>query len=217
MEIDLHTHTHPASSCSAIFHDEYLAFCRTHDVEAIALTNHGSVADNLELEAALAAEGVVLLHGVEVSTLLGDLVIYSPDLDYLARFRDVQEPPRAADVPTHAAVVWVHPAAGGGRSGAAYYPGLEQLVAPLIHAVEVFNGNWLGARYVEVAERIADRLGLPATGGSDAHRPDRLTVCTTEVDGEVAGTTDLVAAIRSGAVRPRRNDGVRRRRFGRLL
>ena len=110
---------------------------------------------------------MLLVHGVEISTLFGDFVIFSPDLDYLATFRDVQEAPRAGELPDDAAVVWVHPAAGGGRSGSAYYPGLERLVAEIIDAVEVYNGSWLGDRYVKARRehRRAARRG--------AHRRQR--------------------------------------------
>ena len=145
MNVDLHTHTYPASDCSHISFREYVAWCVTHGVEAVALTNHGDVADNRELEPALAAEGVLLVHGVEISTLFGDFV------DLLAGPRlpgHVRAPCRTSrargEVPDDAAVVWVHPAAGGGRSGSAYYPGLERMVAGVVDAVEVYNGSWLG-------------------------------------------------------------------------
>ena len=79
----------------------------------------------------------MLVHGVEISTLCGDFLVYSPDLDYLAGFKDVQAVPPAATIADHAAVVWAHPGAGGGRSGSIYYPGLAEQVAMLIDAVEV--------------------------------------------------------------------------------
>ena len=94
----------------------------------------------MRLGPALAAEGVLLIHGVEISTLFGDFVVFSPDLDYLETLRDVQDAPRPGSVPEDAAVVWVHPGAGGGRSGSAYYPGLERMVAGVVDAVEVYNG-----------------------------------------------------------------------------
>ena len=63
--------------------------------------------------------------------------------------------------------MWVHPAAGGGRSGSAYYPGLERMVAGVVDAVEVYNGNWLAERYVAGAEVVA-ALKL---GRTIPHRP----------------------------------------------
>jgi predicted metal-dependent phosphoesterase TrpH len=214
VRIDLHTHTYPASSCSVITHSDYIERCRREGVEAIALTNHGDVGDNRELEGPLREAGVLLVHGVEISTMFGDFVIFSPELDFLSWFRDVQDMPRPDDLPEHAAVVWVHPAAGGGRSGAAYYPSLERVVAPVVDAVELYNGAWLGRRYIDEARRIADELGLPTTGGSDAHRAEDIMACYTEIPGTVRSTADVVAALKHGLVTPARREIRRKRRFG---
>lgn len=214
MRIDLHTHTYPASSCSAITFGDYIERCRDEGVEAIALTNHGDVDDNRKLEGLLRDAGVLLVHGVEISTMFGDFVIFSPELDFLARFRDVQDLPRPRDIPPHAAVVWVHPAAGGGRSGAAYYPSLEHVVAPVIDAVELYNGNWLARRFVDEARRIADELGLPTTGGSDAHRAEDIMACYTELPGTVSSTADVVTALKRGLVTAGHREISKKRRFG---
>jgi predicted metal-dependent phosphoesterase TrpH len=205
MRIDLHTHTMPASVCSEMDHEEYIERCLILGLEAVALTNHGDIGDNLILAQPLAKRGILLLHGVEISTLFGDFLVYSPDLDYLATLKPVQDPLRRPQIPTHAAVVWAHPAAGGGMSRSTYYPGMEQAVAPHIDAVEVLNGNWLEARYVDEAARIAIQLGLPGTGGSDAHRTAAIMSCATEVgtgDAPLRSTADLVAAIKRGSVSP---------------
>ena len=214
MNVDLHTHTYPASDCSRISYRDYIAWCVDNSVEAIALTNHGDISDNRQLGPALAAEGVLLIDGVEISTLFGDFVVFSPDLDYLATLRSVQEAPRPGTIPDHAACVWVHPGAGGGRSGSAYYPGIESMVAGVIDAVEVYNGSWLNERYVKVAERIADILGVARTGGSDAHDPTQLMVCSTEIADPVTSTADVVRALQQGATVPqRRRAPAARKRF----
>jgi len=108
----------------------------------------------------------------------------------------------------------VHPAAGGGRSGSAYYPGLERMVADSIHAVEVFNGSWLGARYVQAAEQIAGQLGMARTGGSDAHDAAELMACYTELPDPIRSTADVVDALQRRRTIPHRREGVKRRRFG---
>ena len=202
MRVDLHVHTYPASSCSSIAYRDLIAHCRTQRLAAIALTNHGDLSDNRRLEGALAEVGTVLVHGVEISTPSGDFIVYSCDLEYLAGFGAVQGVPQPGTIPGDAAVVWVHPAAGGGRSGSIYHPALGAEVAPVIDAIEVWNGNWTQARFVDTAMRLCDTLGKPATAGSDAHRVERLGVCTTEIEGEVRSTADVVAAIKAGAVSP---------------
>jgi hypothetical protein len=215
MNVDLHTHTYPASDCSGISYRDYIAWCVDNAIEAVALTNHGDLSDNRKLGPALAAEGVLLIDGIEISTLFGDFVIFSADLDYLETLRAVQDAPRPGTVPGDAAVVWVHPGAGGGRSRSAYYPGIENMVAGVVDAVEVYNGSWLGERYVGIAEQIAGSLGVARTGGSDAHQPDDLMVCYTELPDPISGTADVVEALRLGRTTPhRRRNPAQRRRFG---
>jgi len=214
MNVDLHTHTYPASDCSQISFRDYMAWCAEHGVEAVALTNHGDISDNRRLAPALAAEGVLLVHGVEISTLFGDFVVFSPDLDFLGTFAAVQDAPRAGELPDDAAVVWVHPAAGGGRSGSAYYLGLERMVAGVVDAVEVYNGNWLGESYVTAAEQIAAQLGAARTGGSDAHEAGQLMACYTELPDPVRSTADVVAALKQRRTIPHRSEAHRKRRFG---
>jgi hypothetical protein len=215
MNVDLHTHTYPASDCSRITYSDYIAWCVDNSVEAVALTNHGDVGDNRKLAAALTAEGVLLINGVEISTLFGDFVVFSPDLDYLSTFKDVQDAPRAGQLPEHAALVWVHPAAGGGRSGSSFYPGLERMIAEVIDGVEVYNGGWLAERYVSAAEGIASQLGVARTGGSDAHEVRNLMVCYTEIPDPLRSTADVVTALKERRTIPHRREAPRkRRRFG---
>jgi predicted metal-dependent phosphoesterase TrpH len=214
VNVDLHTHTYPASDCSRISYRDYIAWCVDNAIEAVALTNHGDISDNRRLGPALADEGVLLIDGVEISTLFGDFVVFSPDLDYLETLRAVQEAPRPGGVPDHAAVVWVHPGAGGGRSGSAYYPGIERMVAGAVDAVEVFNGSWLDQKYVAIAEQLAATLGVARTGGSDAHDQEQLMTCYTELPDPITSTADVVHALRRGSTTPhRRRVPVQRKRF----
>jgi hypothetical protein len=215
MNVDLHTHTYPASDCSRISYRDYIAWCVDNAVEAVALTNHGDISDNLKLGPALAAEGVLLIDGIEISTLFGDFVVFSADRDYLGTLRSMQDAPRPGTLPDDAAVVWVHPGAGGGRSGSAYYPGIESMVAGAVHAVEIYNGSWLGERYIDAAEHIAESLGVARTGGSDAHDPEQLMTCYTEFPDQITSTADVVQALQLGRVVPhRRPSPAPRRRFG---
>ena len=112
-------------------------------------------------------------------------------------------------------MVWVHPGAGGGRSRSSYYPGLERLAAGIVDAVEVYNGSWLGDRFVKTAEEIAVQLGVARTGGSDAHSPAEIMCCYTEFPSPLRSTADVVAALKARETTPHMaQPGGRRRRFG---
>ncbi len=65
-----------------------------------------------------------------------------------------------------------------------------------------------------IAEQIADVLGVARTGGSDAHDPAQLMVCSTEIPDPVTSTADVVRALRQGATVPqRRRAPAARKRF----
>ena len=88
------------------------------------------------------------------------------------------------------------------------------MVAGVVDAVEVFNGGWLGDRYVAAAEDLAAQLGAARTAGSDAHAVEDLMRCYTELPDPVRSTADLVTALRMRTTRPVRPAPERRRRFG---
>jgi hypothetical protein len=54
------------------------------------------------------------------------------------------------------------------------------------------------------AEDLARILGLPTTGGSDAHTTSAIGRTVTEFARPVHDETDLVREIREGRIRPRR-------------
>ena len=66
-----------------------------------------------------------------------------------------------------------------------------------VDAVEIRNGK-VSPRDNEMAEKVAERLGLPGTGGSDAHNVDELGRCITVFEKEIKDEADLIAELRSG-------------------
>jgi hypothetical protein len=111
------------------------------------------------------------------------------------------------------ASVMAHPFRRGGGWGLWYWLEKQGLavdgglvtrpeLAPL-HAVETFNGQVTPAE-LEQAEDLARVLGLPVTGGSDAHRTGAIGRTVTEFARSVRNEEELVREIRAGRVRPRR-------------
>jgi predicted metal-dependent phosphoesterase TrpH len=163
------------------------------DIATICLTNHGDLND-YEALAAMAPPELVLIPGVEISSNLGDFLIFSDKLDFLRSLEAVQPLPTREQRPTQTAVVWAHPFAGnvGGLDHTdRYVMGL----AAEVDGIEVFNGNWPDDDASALARRIASTYGLAELGGSDAHRPQDLMRCWTEIDGKTTSVDDLIRAI----------------------
>ncbi len=67
----------------------------------------------------------------------------------------------------------------------------------LVDAVETLNGNTTDEEN-DLARAVAERLGLPQTGGSDAHAPATLGVCQTALPHAPESIADLIALLRAG-------------------
>jgi predicted metal-dependent phosphoesterase TrpH len=181
MLADLHAHARPGSGDARMEMSELAREAETLGLEAIALTDHG-VADLAGAREELAARGVTLIPGREVSCDLGHVLVFATDLDWLAGL-----PPRCPlPLPDSrvgpCALVWAHPA--GWRLGGALIPPDPSRGAEHVHGVEVLNGERLHQTDgVRLAEELAETLGVPGCGGSDAHDTRAVGRCLTEVPG----------------------------------
>ncbi len=213
MIVDLHVHTH-LSDDSKTSPEKYLeaATKSASPLGAICFTEHrrfptDEETDNLYRELS-DRYGILIVKGVEVDTNLGHLLLFGLTPEALRRFNPSQRMLKADHV-----IEIVH-----GEGGAAipshpfresgYGPRLESLVAKhgtAITAVEVLNGQ-NSARENELAEIAAQKCGLTAVGGSDAHFPSEqwFLTCATELERDIASVEELCVEIRAGRARPYR-------------
>lgn len=161
-------------------------------LEAACLINHGDLRDYDHL-ARIAPAGLRLVPGIEVSAEEGDFLVYSTDYGFMDSLRAAQELPGPAGRPETTAVVWGHPFAAIGVNSFSeeYIAG----VAARVDGIEVFNGNWMEERGVQLARRVAAEYGLAELGGSDAHRRENLLRCWTEVE-PLDTASDFIEAVR---------------------
>jgi hypothetical protein len=199
MLADLHAHARPGSGDARASVEELAAAASALRLEAVALTDHGPA----DLDAAgrvFASHGVTLIGGREVTCDLGHVVVLATDLEWLRAL-----PPRCAlPLPGSrrgpAALIWAHPA--GWRTGGTLIPPDPTKGAEYLHAVEVLNGERLHQTGgVELAETLAERLGIPGCGGSDAHDAPALGRCLTEVPG-ANSPAELIEGVAAGNARP---------------
>jgi predicted metal-dependent phosphoesterase TrpH len=212
MLIDLHTHTYPCSPCSTVSAEALIVAAMRCGVDAICVTDHHFIWGAQEAQA-LAREryGFIVFRGVEARTTLGDMLIFGldedtePGMDGEALLQRVNAAGGAA--------VSAHPFRK--RAGWSLWYWLEQrelavgpelLARPELvglHAIETFNGA-VDAEALARAEDLARVLGLPETGGSDAHSTSTVGQTATEFARPVTCEADLVREIREGRIRPRR-------------
>ena len=82
------------------------------------------------------------------------------------------------------------------------WPQMNQVEASGLDAIEVANSAQVPYGFIcNLNQKLADRLGLPATGGSDSHIPETVGRAFTIVESDSADYLDVIKAIRLGHTR----------------
>lgn len=189
MRLDLHVHSHhsPDSSLSVT---ALVARLSERGLNGFALTDHNSVAGHAELaECQAKAPHLLLVPGVEVSTLEGHLLVYG-----------VRAAPPTGR-PVAETIEWV-----GAHDGIPVlaHPfrlshGVGRAVAEsaAVAAIETVNGH-NSPRANRRAAAVATARKLGTTGGSDVHELSDLGRAFTEFPEGTSTVDEALRALRAG-------------------
>ena len=200
MRIDLHIHTRPRSSCSLIDPKELLVEAKRAGLDAICLTEHQHRWDPRDVEALSREGGIPVFQGNEITTNQGDILVfgYPEDVKGVIALDDLRLEVRKAG----GLMIAAHPFRGFLLFGIAQLRlDVEQAarrpVFQNVDGVEVLNCKVTDPEN-EMARRVADRLGLTAVAGSDAHRLDEVGQCLTILEKDIRSERELVEELRAG-------------------
>jgi len=203
--IDLHTHTTVSSGCSVMEPSELIEAARRRGLDGVCVTDHYAI-EGANVTQRLGREmAFPVFRGVEARTDLGDMLVFG-------YYQDIPE-----GIPLPDLCWYVHEVGGlvfaahpfhlsGGPSLALRFRDRgwtlsedwrEVDVLGELDGVEIANGQVASDANAE-ASRLADRLGVPGVGGSDAHSADMVGTAETRFPQDVASDADLVAALREG-------------------
>jgi predicted metal-dependent phosphoesterase TrpH len=197
--IRVETHSHSTASDGALTPLDLVRLAAKRGCGAIAVTDHDTIEGGLSAFKAAKRLGlpITVIPGVEVRTTWGDVLALcreppgtEPPKDPFA-LRDWADGESCILVPAHP----YHPARSslGGRNL------LRGAAEGLWDAIEAWNSRGLPLFNIP-ALRVASKLGLPMTSGSDAHAPRE--VCTSPVILEEGGdASSIVDAIAKGRAR----------------
>jgi len=198
--VDLHTHTRFGSNCSYMEPGQLVQRAREVGLDAVCITEHNAPWEEEAIRDLSEESGFRLLGGMEVSTELGDVLVFGVREGLLAGSR-IGDLRRLVDEQS-GAMIAAHPFRCYSWPGAVMNVG-EAAALPVFHwvdVVEVFNGTspW---PEVEFGCEVLERLSLRGVGGSDAHSPLSVGRCYTRFEREVASVQELVAELKGGRFR----------------
>jgi hypothetical protein len=200
MRIDLHVHTSPLSPCSHLGLSELVQTVRRLKLDGICLTEHQVVWDS-EGAAELAREGGFrVFRGNEYTTNQGDILVFGFDRDIkeLLTIQELHAEVRKAG----GFMIAAHPFRGFktfgiGQLQMTVEQACRRKVFEFVDAVEIGNGK-LSDDENDMARKVAEALGLPGTGGSDAHRVDEVGRWLTVFENDIQSEPELLEELRGG-------------------
>jgi predicted metal-dependent phosphoesterase TrpH len=204
MTIDLHVHTYPASQCSSASVDSLIEEAKRIGLDGVCLTDHNHVWDPNQVEELRQRHGFLVLRGNEITTNQGDILVFGLDKD-IQGIVDLKELRHEVDKVDGFMIV-AHPfrgflIVGVDQAGLTPEKAMERPLFTYVDAVEVLNGK-VTEKENSFALKVTEGLGLPATGGSDAHEVAEVGLYATEFHEVIQNEQDLVAALQQGDYSP---------------
>ena len=206
--VDIHTHTYPRSDDSFIAADDLVEAAKAKGLDGLCVTEHDVFWDPADTLALSRRHDFLVLPGCEVNTDSGHVLVFGLEkyvfgMHHLAFLRGLVE--RAGGV-----MVAAHPYRRRYQPDQAHNPEaygsmVESACADelfsVCEAIEALNGR---AREGETrfSMDMGDRLVLRMTGGSDAHRLDRVGDVATRFHGNISCLDDFIEEIKAGRYEP---------------
>jgi len=208
MRIDLHIHTAPLSACSYIDPQELVQEARRLKLDGICLTEHQVVWNRAEVDRLAEEGGIRIFRGNEFTTNQGDILVFGfyEDIKELLLLQELREKVTAAG----GYMIAAHPFRGFktfgiGQLQMTVEQASKRKMLQLVDAVEVGNGK-LAPDENEMARKVAEKLGLPGTGGSDAHRVDEIATWITVFEKDIEDENELLQELHAGRFRAQMTD-----------
>jgi predicted metal-dependent phosphoesterase TrpH len=209
--VDMHIHTTNGASDSQLRPEEMAEIAKTIGLTGVNVSEHDRVWDKHTVEAFRKDHPHLFLSpGMEVSTDMGHIVVVGLR-EYVGGIRKATELRR---VVTEAGgfMIVAHPfrhffdpvtfTRHGKQPPEMTVENMKKLpVFELVDAIEVLNGaNTM--RENEFALQVACALGLPGTGGSDAHSRSGVGYYCTAFERQLESVEDMLAELHAGRFTP---------------
>jgi len=203
MIIDLHVHTRHLSGCSKLDPEEAIRQAKSIGVEGICFTEHGKLWPDSDLDYLNRKYAYPVFCGMEVETKDGHMLVFGLTEDQPA-IMDSGDLCRKVD-DAGGAIVYAHPFRGFLLFGFAdlqltIQNACERSIFNMIQAIETFSGKST-KKENEMALAVSQKIGIPGTGGSDAHLVSEIGRCATFFEDKINNREELIVALKSGRFR----------------
>ncbi len=202
--VELHLHTFPASPCASDPVAAMIEAAKARGLDALCLTDHNYVWDAGTVAALREKHAFPILRGNEIVTDQGDMLVFGFDEEIRGVIGLAALKQRVAAA--GGVVLAAHPfrgflTFGAEEVGLSVAQAGQREMFKWVDGIEGLNGRVTAAEN-RLAREVAAALGLPVTGGSDAHAVAEVGLYATAFPEPIDDEQSLVAALRAGRGRP---------------
>ena len=179
LRYDVHNHTH-YSSCSNLKPEVLLKVAKKKGFDGIGVVDHHTIKGALKVRNLNNDKSFEVIVGSEITTNYGDVLALYLNKDIKSRdfFEVVEEVRKQAGL-----IVIPHPFRTSINTNLRFRYPIEKIKNE-INAIECFNARMLPIGDNEKAQKLAKRLKIAKTGGSDAHFKFEIGTAWTAFEGE---------------------------------
>jgi predicted metal-dependent phosphoesterase TrpH len=202
--IDMHVHTSPASPCASDAVDAMIEEAKRIGLQGICLTDHNYVWSADAVQALREKHDFLVLRANEIITEQGDVLVFGfyEDIQGVTKLAELNKRVAAVD----GFIVAAHPfrgflTFGADDVGLTSDSAMAREMFKWVDGVETLNGKVTDTEN-KLSLDVAKGLGLPSTGGSDAHDVSTVGVYATVFEQIIDSEEGLLAALKEGKYRP---------------
>jgi predicted metal-dependent phosphoesterase TrpH len=208
MKIDLHLHTLYGSSCAYMDPDQLIHQAKMIGLDGVCITEHNQLWDKAAIERLIDKHDFPVIGGVEVSTDLGEILVFGLHRSVLKVYDAVELRAMVDDV--DGVMVLAHPFRSEPELFSRFDVPDNKLdkrmieriqkvgtrpIFYLLDALEIYNGR-AGFNETAFTGAVAQYVNLPGTGGSDAHAILGVGACYTVFQEKINDERDLINQIK---------------------
>ena len=202
--IDLHMHTSPASPCASDSADAMIEEAKRIGLDGVCFSDHNYVWSAEAIKALREKHDFLVLRINEIVTEQGDVLVFGfyEDVQGIIRLADLKKRVEAVG----GFIVAAHPfrgflTFGADDVGLTSEKAMAREMFKWVDGVEALNGK-VTATENGLAHNVAEGLGIPATGGSDAHDISTVGTYATSFSKPINNEAELLAALKEGKCHP---------------
>jgi predicted metal-dependent phosphoesterase TrpH len=173
-------------------------------LDGICLTDHNYVWDSAQVDELERKHDFLILRGTEITTDQGDMVVFGlgKAIQGIIKLGEL----RALVSEAGGFIIAAHPFRGfllfgSGQLGLTPEKAMERPLFREVDGIEVLNSK-VTEKENRFASEVARGIGLPGTGGSDAHQASEVGLLATRFFSRITNEKELIEALKSGRYEP---------------